>query len=218
MFHALYQQTTSAQPQTKVKSMAYPATYLPVAKVTEPLSGTGADEGKKDDVSTFLTLVVGDQSRAMTEEAYRRMARQTLKTRLVSRQGWCYERVWEGVSLKSLFHGAPLPEGLLYLVQTDAAGNREWCRWSEDLFEHTLLVTELDGKPLPAWYGGPLWFAMFGRYHDKGLGHLTHLTITADEPVGDQTTALLGFDSRGAIEPGEYYDVSSDKMIYLDGM
>lgn len=219
MFHALYQQlqedpsTSTTKGAPDVKALPFPATYLPVAEVTE-----AARLSEVADPNAFLTLVVGDQSRAMTEESFRRMPKQTLKAQLVSRQGWVYSRVWEGVSLKSIFYGAPLPEGSLYLVQTDSSGNREWCRWSEDLFEHTLLVTEIDGKPLPAWYGGPLWFAMFGRYHDKGLGRLTHLTITDQEPQGAQMTELLGFDSRGAIEPGEYVDMTSGKMSYVDGM
>lgn len=216
MFHALYQQlndTPQQGPITDVKALPFPATYLVVGEMTEPDVGA-----ETVDPSVFLTLLVGDQSRTMTEDAFRRMPKQTMKAQLVSRQGWFYERVWEGVSLKNLFYGAPLPEGPLYLVQTDALGNREWCRWTDELFDNALLITDIDNKPLPAWYGGPLWLAMFGRYHDKGLGRLTHLTITNQEPFGAQTTELLGFDSRGAIEPGEYMDVVSGTKMYLDGM
>lgn len=131
--------------------------------------------------------------------------------RLVSAQGWTVRANWRGIPLRDIVaRVAPDPQ-VTAIRQTDAQGRTESLPLRDALAASALLCVGVDDQDLPPLHGGPVWLAVFDRFHYKGLGQLTQLEFLAPSAEPGSDTMYEGFWQQrgyslsGDITPGEYY-------------
>ncbi|MBK8190430.1 MAG: molybdopterin-dependent oxidoreductase [Vampirovibrionales bacterium] len=210
MFHSLYaryQQELSSREQSTsaggAQRLFWPASY---AGDIVPASAEGW-------TLTVNGLVARPQ--AFTLESLKTsfaVVRQS--RRLVSAQGWTVRANWRGIPLRDVVASvAPDPQ-VTAIRQTDAQGRRESLPLRDALTANALLCIGVDDQDLPPLHGGPLWLAVFDRFHYKGLGQLTQLEFLG--PVSEESPEegpapyegfwqQRGYSLSGDITPGEYY-------------
>ena len=196
MFHSLYNQAAgqpTATPDAPPKSvdstfLNWPASYL---------------DGFQDaDIEHWTLEITGlvEKPQTFTMKDFNSFTRIQQNRRLVFADGYTYKATWEGFVVQELLHRvSPKPEAQ-FLWQTNLSGQTE-CIAIKDLYnQRALFGMRVNGKSLPALYGGPLRLLVFDRYAHKGLGQVVRLTLSDEEIPG--YFASKGYAPNGQIEPG----------------
>ncbi|MEM0950878.1 MAG: molybdopterin-dependent oxidoreductase [Cyanobacteria bacterium P01_H01_bin.74] len=123
--------------------------------------------------------------------------------RIVFSEGLTYRADWEGFIVTELLHRVkPLPAAR-YLIQHNAAGQKE-CILLDDLLTHqALFCMRVNTLLLSETHGGPIRLLVFNQYAHKGLGQLTEL-VFSETPITGYSEAL-GLEASAKIQPGNYY-------------
>ncbi|MCX7780969.1 MAG: molybdopterin-dependent oxidoreductase [Negativicutes bacterium] len=140
---------------------------------------------------------------------------QTINSRLTSVSGWSVRADWHGILWKDFLDKVrPLPEARYVLFTS--AGDYTTAVWLPDLADSkSMLVWEVNGQPLEDEYGGPVRMIIPNLWGYKSCKWLTRIQFLPRYETG--YWELRGYSHRGQIEPGETFDVNSQKWRLISG-
>lgn len=139
----------------------------------------------------------------------------TVNRRLTSVSGWSVRADWEGVLWRDFLAGLePLP-AIRYALFA-SAGYYTTCVPLRDLAaSETMLAWGVAGEALEDEYGGPLRLVVPNLWGYKSCKWLTRITFMEKYVAG--YWELRGYSHDGTIEPGETFDVNSQKYRPIAG-
>lgn len=139
----------------------------------------------------------------------------TVDRRLTSVSGWSVRAEWNGILWKDFVAVVkPLPAARYALLAS--AGDYTTCILLADLAaSESILAWGAAGEPLEDEYGGPLRMVVPNLWGYKSCKWLTDITFTEKYVTG--YWELRGYTHRGTIEPGETFDVNSQKYRPIPG-
>lgn len=157
----------------------------------------------------------------LTQADWQALPRQTVKRGITSPHWWTYTGQWRGVSLSDLWAALrknhpdlPLSPDT-YLIQRNVLGQTQPLRLTETLIANSLVADELNGQPIPANWGGPLWLVVFDRAHTLGLEHLTEVWFGNQPPRLPSRYDNLDWPVNGVLDNGQYLDCNTAKWVPL---
>jgi len=136
-------------------------------------------------------------------------------TRLTSVSGWSVRADWEGILWKDFLAAVKPRDGARYAFLT-SAGDYTTCILLSDLASsQAMLVWSVGGEALDDEYGGPLRMVVPNLWGYKSCKWLTQIDFVDKYATG--YWELRGYTHRGDIEPGETFDVNSQKYRPIKG-
>ena len=144
-----------------------------------------------------------------------RFPNKTVNSRLTSVSGWSVRADWDGIAWRDF---AALVKPLVsarYALFT-SGGDYTTCVLLSDLAaSDSMLAWGVGGEPLEAEYGGPLRMIVPNLWGYKSCKWLTGISFVEKYATG--YWELRGYTHRGEIEPGETFDVNSQKYRPIKG-
>ncbi len=143
---------------------------------------------------------------------------QKVRRAIVSPSGWQFTANWQGVWLKdALVKGLGLSSAKAlhhqYVLQRNALGHHQTLRLTPELLEGAFIATGLEGDPIPALWGGPVWLVLFNRYHVFGLEQLVSLEVSTSPSRLPSRSDVLGLEESGAIGEGKYLECGTGQWV-----
>lgn len=139
----------------------------------------------------------------------------TVNTRLTSVSGWSVRADWDGILWQD-FITAIKPSSSARYAFLASAGDYTTCILLSDLgASQAMLVWGVGGEALEDEYGGPLRMIVPNLWGYKSCKWLTKIAFTDKYVTG--YWELRGYTHRGDIEPGETFDVNSQKYRPIKG-
>ncbi len=139
----------------------------------------------------------------------------TADIRLTSVSGWSVRAAWDGILWRDFIAAVNPPRSARYAFLT-SAGDYTTCILLSDLAASQAMIAWGVGRePLEDEYGGPLRLVVPNLWGYKSCKWLTRIVFTDKYITG--YWELRGYTHRGDIEPGESFDVNSQKYRPIRG-
>ena len=161
------------------------------------------------DLSAYRLQVHGDVAKPSTfalEELGELFPVVNIRRRFYCVNGWSLESEWSGYKLADLMRWVEPHPSAKYLRTTSLGGYEDTTALETLLHGDALLVTHMNGDPLPVARGKPLRLMVFHIYQFKGVKALARLEVVHDYRPG--TWAKVGY-SDATIQP--YPHLAIDK-------
>lgn len=163
---------------------------------------------------TVTGLAGGDKSFTLAE-LKAAFPNKTVNSRLTSVSGWSVRADWDGILWRDFAAAVGPKEGTRYALFT-SAGDYDTCVLLSDLAaSNAMLVWGAGGEALEAEYGGPLRTVVPNLWGYKSCKWLAKVAFVEKYATG--YWELRGYSHRGEIEPGETFDVNSQKYRPIKG-
>lgn len=138
-----------------------------------------------------------------------------INSRLTSVSGWSVRSNWNGVSWRDFLSYVRPVETARYALFSSAS-EYTTCVFLHDLTAaQSMLVWGAGDEPLEDEYGGPLRIIVPNLWGYKSCKWLTNISFLEKYTTG--YWELRGYSHRGEIEPGETYDVNTQKYRPIAG-
>lgn len=139
----------------------------------------------------------------------------TVNSRLTSVSGWSVRADWQGTLWKTFVEHFHPQSSARYALFT-SAGDYTTCVLLSDLAASSaMLVWGVAGEELEDEYGGPLRMIIPNLWGYKSCKWLRRIDFVDRYVTG--YWELRGYEHRGSIEPGETFDVNSQKYRPIIG-
>lgn len=139
----------------------------------------------------------------------------TSNSRLTSVSGWSVRANWNGISWDAFVQLIKPKETARYVVFT-SSGDYTTAVWLTDLAGMgAMIVWGVEGEPLEEEYGGPLRIIIPHLWGYKSCKWLSKMDFVAKYITG--YWELRGYSHRAQIEPGETFDVNTQKYRPIGG-
>lgn len=139
----------------------------------------------------------------------------TVNSRLTSVSGWSVRADWDGIAWRDFAAMVKPLANARYALFT-SGGDYTTCVLLSDLAaSDSMLVWGAGGEVLEAEYGGPLRMIVPNLWGYKSCKWLTKISFVDKYVTG--YWELRGYTHRGDIEPGETFDVNSQKYRPIKG-
>ncbi len=224
MFRALYEQygedyltrqKDPSQQKTEDSAFPWPASF-------QNLDLT-ASRGKYN-----LSLVGRNGTEKQLDwEQLSQLKKATQNLRIISPQGWTYKTNWTGTALKTVLPpDIPAQAEMILARQTNISGETFTYPLSDLLNQDALLCYEVNGKALPALYGGPVWLMVFDRFSYVGMAQIAKIELLprgediewqVENEHSDYFWMKRQYSATGNVTPGNYYAFDQNTQKPVDG-
>ncbi|HWR43876.1 molybdopterin-dependent oxidoreductase [Sporomusa sp.] len=149
------------------------------------------------------------------QELKQNFPEQSKDFRLTSVSGWSVRAKWNGILWQDFIAMIqPLPTAR-YALFSSAKDYTTAVLMSDLMASTSMLVWGVDGESLEDEYGGPLRMVIPNLWGYKSCKWLVKIEFVEKYATG--YWELRGYSHRGAIEPGETYDVNARKYRPISG-
>ncbi|MDR3591333.1 MAG: molybdopterin-dependent oxidoreductase [Negativicutes bacterium] len=140
---------------------------------------------------------------------------ETVNMRLTSVSGWSVRADWNGLLWHDFVRRVGPAESARYALFYSGSEYTTCVLLSDLAASHSMLVWGVGGEPLEDEYGGPLRTVIPNLWGYKSCKWLTRISFVEKYVTG--YWELRGYTHRGEIEPGETFDVNSQKYRAIPG-
>lgn len=127
--------------------------------------------------------------------------------------GWSLKAEWAGFDLVDFIELAEPDSSAEYLRATSIGGYEDTTRIDQLVNGGAMLVTHMNGEPLPAKRGRPMRLMIFDLYQFKGVKSLQMLEFVSEYRPG--TWQTVGYDD-ATIQPYPHMAVDSGEDLMPD--
>jgi hypothetical protein len=160
--------------------------------------GSKRQRGQEEAGKSDSTLPSGTPGLLLRMTDVAKLPRHELVTQFKCIEGWSEIVHWGGVRLRDFIEAYPPAKNAQgeepKYVYMETPDGDYYCGFHLNECRHpqSLLVTEMAGKPLPAWHGAPLRLHMPIKYGYKQIKRIGLIAYTDDKP--DDYWTKLGYD------------------------
>jgi DMSO/TMAO reductase YedYZ molybdopterin-dependent catalytic subunit len=165
------------------------------------------------DLETYRLCVGGAVERQLAlslEELGTRLRRTEIDRRCYCVNGWSLKALWAGYRVADLLGLAGTKSGAGYLRATSFGGYEDTTAIAELVADEAMLVTHMNGAPLPPARGKPIRLMRFGCYQFKGVKAVAHLEVVESYRQG--TWEKVGY-SDAAVQPYPHLAIDLDEEL-----
>jgi DMSO/TMAO reductase YedYZ molybdopterin-dependent catalytic subunit len=135
-----------------------------------------------------------------TLAAIKKLPKATQVSRMTCVEGWSGKAKWGGLRPQTLFDAVKPKKEAKFLHFYSADDYYEHISLEELLNARVILAYEMDDKPLPDIYGGPLRLLMPSKYGYKSVKTIMRLEFVEKDDIGYWSN--YGYSRDGTIKPG----------------
>jgi hypothetical protein len=173
---------------------AFAAAFARLKKEQGSKRPRGQEEAGKSD----STLAAGTSGLLLTMDDVMRLPKYEMVTQFKCIEGWSEIVHWGGVRLRNFIAAYPPAKNAQgqepKYVYMETPDGDYYCGFNLNECRHpqSLLVTEMAGKPIPAWHGAPMRLHMPIKYGYKQIKRIGLIAYTDEKP--DDYWTKLGYD------------------------
>ena len=152
-----------------------------------------------------------------TLAAIKKLPKATQVSRMTCVEGWSGKAKWGGIRPQTLFDAVKPKKEAKFLHFYSADDYYEHISLEELLKARVIFAYEMDDKPLPDIYGGPLRLLMPSKYGYKSVKTIMRLEFVEKDGIGYWSN--YGYSQDGTIKPGTDHalDLKAYKKITKEG-
>ncbi|MBO0752527.1 MAG: molybdopterin-dependent oxidoreductase [Bradyrhizobiaceae bacterium] len=165
------------------------------------------------DLATYRLLVGGAVERRLAlslEELDRELCRIEIDRRFYCVNGWSLKALWGGYRVADLLGLAGSKSGAAYLRATSLGGYEDTTAIADVVADEAMLVTHMNGAPLPPARGKPIRLMRFDCYQFKGVKALARLEVVDTPRPG--TWEKVGY-SDATVQPYPHLAIDCDAEL-----
>lgn len=168
------------------------------------------------DLAAYRLLVGGAVERPLAlsmEELDRQLRRIEVDRRFYCVNGWSLKAVWAGYRVADLLSLAGSQSGVPYLKAISLGGYEDTTSITDLIADGALLVTHMNGDPLPPARGKPIRLMRFDCYQFKGVKSVARLEVV--ETCRPGTWEKVGY-SDATVQPYPHLAIDCDEDLMPD--